>query len=104
MKAVWFGNVVLWNSKHCSTVNLEITYSTIGRKWNSSVRKVGLETTVTHARRVGLVRTATHALPGDCHQTAAPADSDSAQRVTALYVSRMDTGKEVIAPIILMFI
>ena len=36
--------------------------------------------------------------------TARCADSDSALRVTALNVSRMDTGEETLALVILMFI
>ena len=67
----------------------------------------GLETTVTPVLLTlnllvtaagvvldGLERTVTHAPWGGCHQIAAPVDSDSAQRVTVLNVSRMESGQE----------
>ena len=54
----------------------------------------GLETTVTPAPQDSLETTVTHAPRGGCQKIAAPADSDSEQRVTVLNVSRMVSGQE----------
>ena len=59
----------------------------------ADVRLDGPETTVLNVTRAGLVITVTCAR-----------DSDSAKRVTALNASRMDTGQEVMALMILMSI
>ena len=113
-------NAVFWSSKKYYTDNLEIKSSTTVRKSQSSVRRDGLVITVTPVLRDGLARIALNVQPtlhiqdgvtrvfldgrercvtsalrvGLDRVATLVTDSDSAQKATALNVSRMATGKE----------
>ena len=89
-----------------NTVNLEIRSSIIVQKLPFSVGMVGLDSTVIPAlRTLDPLDNVTPAwLDGLEQIVSIVKDSDSAQRVTVLNVSRMDTGKEIYALTIWMFI